>query len=117
MENTKSKVYVLLDERNRITRCEGGYTMGNISDISEWTFIDEGYGDKYNLCQSHYFDEPLTEEHGIPVYKYENGKCIHRTAQEIAEDIADIPEPTPTATERNTANIDYLSMMTGIDLP
>ena len=42
MEIQKSKVYVLLDERNRVLRCEGGYTMSNIDDVSKWTYIDEG---------------------------------------------------------------------------
>ena len=44
----KSKVYVLLDKRNRVLRCEGGYTMSNIDDVTKWTSIDEGVGDRYN---------------------------------------------------------------------
>ena len=44
MEIQKSKVYVLLDERSRVLRCEGGYTMSNIDDVSKWTYIDEGTG-------------------------------------------------------------------------
>lgn len=44
----KAKVYVLLDERNRVIRCEGGYTVSNIDDVSKWTYIDEGAGDRYN---------------------------------------------------------------------
>ena len=44
MEIQKSKVCVLLDERNRVLHCEGGYTMSNIDDVSKWTYIDEGVG-------------------------------------------------------------------------
>lgn len=44
----KSRVYVLLDDQNRVLRCEGGYTMSNIDDVSKWTYIDEGAGDRYN---------------------------------------------------------------------
>ena len=33
-EIQKSKVYVLLGKRNRVLRCEGGYTMSNIDDVS-----------------------------------------------------------------------------------
>lgn len=91
-ENT-SKVYVLPDEQSCILRCEGGYTMSNIEDITQWVLIDEGYGDRYNLCQSNYFPTPLYEEHGIPVYKLDNGVAVERTAEEIAEDIANIPVP------------------------
>jgi len=94
MNEYTSKVYVLPDERGRILRCEGGYTMSNIEDISQWVLIDEGTGDKYNLCQSNYFPTPLYEEHGIPVYKLDElDKPVERTAEEIAEDIAAIPAP------------------------
>jgi hypothetical protein len=64
MEEMKSKVYVLLDG-DKIIRCEGGYTMQNIQNIEDWTYIDEGNGDKYNLCQSHYFDGGLYTYDGI----------------------------------------------------
>ena len=93
MEELKSKVYIKIDDRNRILRCEGGYTMNNIDNIDEWIFIDEGYGDKYNLCQSHYFEDSLYTEDGIPRYKYENDIVVLRTDEEIE---ADIPEPTTT---------------------
>lgn len=88
----KSKVYILLDG-DKIIRCEGGYTIGNIEDISKWVLIDEGEGDKYNLCQSHYFDGGLHDERGIPRWKYINGKCVLRSEEEMA---ADIKEPEET---------------------
>ena len=99
-ENT-SKVYVLPDERGRILRCEGGYTMSNIEDISQWVFIDEGTGDRYNLCQSNYFPTPLYEEHGVPVYKLDElDKPVERTSEEIAEDVAALPPIPPSPQER-----------------
>ena len=49
MEEMKSKVYIKIDDRNCILRCEGGYTMGNIQNIEEWILIDEGTGDRYNI--------------------------------------------------------------------
>ena len=94
MENLKSKVYVLLDERNRVLRCDGGYTIDNIDDVSKWTYIDEGTGDRYNLCQSHFFDALYTDE-GVPRYKYEGGACVLRSEAEIAEDVANLPPPAP----------------------
>lgn len=100
MDEYKSKVYVLIDERNRILRCEGGYTMENIKDISEWTFIDEGVGDRYNLCQSHYFDPPLYEEHGVPVWELADGLPQLRAQEDVDADIAEIPVPGPTLDER-----------------
>ncbi len=114
MEIIKSKVYVMADELSRITRCEGGYTTP--SDLTGWTQIDEGTGDKYNLCQSHYFDGGLYTEDGIPRYKLEDGKPVERTAEEIAADRAALVPPAPTALEQLRADVDFLAIMQGVEL-
>lgn len=95
----KSKVYIKTDNKGRICKCEGGYTMSNIKNIEEWIFIDEGEGDRYNLCQTHYFDGGLYTEDGIPRYKWNGEKCLLRTEEEIEADRKDIPEPEPTEDE------------------
>lgn len=94
----KSKVYIQIDERNRILRCEGGFSMTNIQNIDEWLVIDEGVGDKYYLCQSHYFDGGLYTDDGIPRYKYDFITTQLRTEEEIEADrqVVPIPKPTPT---------------------
>lgn len=84
-ENT-SKVYVLTDDRSRIIRCEGGYTIGNITDFTGWVQIDEGTGGRYNLCQSHYFEGGLYTEDGIPRYKLVDEAAVERTEEEIEQD-------------------------------
>lgn len=84
MEGATSKVYVLTDEQNRIARCEGGYTTP--ADLTGWVQVDEGTGDRYNLCQSHYFDGGLYTMDGIPRYKLEKGEAIERTEEEIEQD-------------------------------
>ena len=94
----KSKVYIRIDDKSRITACDGGYSTSNIKNFEDWVMIDEGYGDRYNLCQSNYFDRPLYEEHGIPVYKLENSLAVARTQAEIEADIAAMPEPEPLPT-------------------
>lgn len=111
MEEMKSKVYIKVDEQSRILRCEGGYTMGNIADLSEWVLIDEGTGDRYNLCQTHYFDGGLYTDDGICRYKYEDGGCSMRTDEEIEADRANRPAPAPTEQEQLRADVDYLLMM------
>ena len=93
MEEMKSKVYIQIDENNRILRCEGGYTMCNIKNIEEWIFIDEGSGDKYNLCQGMYFDGGLYTADGIPRWKWNGEAAIQRTEEEIEADRAAIPTP------------------------
>lgn len=108
MEGTKSKVYVLLDG-DKIIRCEGGYTMSNIQDIDAWTYIDEGSGDRYNLCQIHYFDGGLYTDDGITRYKLEDGQTAARTDEEIEEDRAALPEPKPSDL---TARVEALEEIT-----
>lgn len=89
----KSRVYILLDEQNRIIRIEGEYSLP--SDLTGWVQIDEGYGDRFSLAQSHYLDGGLYTHDGIPRYKYEGGTCVLRSEAEIAEDVANLPPPTP----------------------
>lgn len=88
LETKKSKVYVMANDKGHITRCEGGYTTPE--DLTGWVQIDEGAGDKYNLCQSHYFDGGLHTSDGIPRYKLVDGKAVERTEEEIE---ADRPDP------------------------
>lgn len=112
IEAPRSKVYVLLDERSRIVRCEGGYTMSNIDDVSKWVYIDEGTGDRYNLCQSHYLDDGLYTYDGISRYKYEDGACVLRSEEEMEADRAALPPPAPTQLDRVEAQLAYTAMMT-----
>lgn len=97
LEIEKSNVYVITDFEERIIRCEGGYTTPE--DLTGWTKIDEGIGDRYNLCQSHYFECGLYTEDGIPRYKLVDGAPVLRTEEEIQADRAAMPEPEPTADE------------------
>ena len=89
MENNKSKVYIKVGEQGRILRCEGGYTMSNIDNVEEWLLIDEGTGDKYNLCQSNYFDGGLYTEDGICRYKWTGTEAVLRTDAELEADRAE----------------------------
>ena len=92
----KSKVYIQVDSDGRILRCEGGYTTP--SDLTGWIEIDEGTGDKYNLCQSHYFDGGLYTMDGIPRYRWDGTQAALRTEEELEADRAAIPEPKPSKT-------------------
>ena len=114
MNETTSKVYVQMDEQNRILCCEGGYTTP--ADLTGWVQIDEGAGDRYNLCQSHYFEGGLYTPDGIPRYKLEDGKAVERSKEEIEADRAAIPIPPPTAQEQLRADIDFLAAMQGVSL-
>ena len=95
-EMPKSKVYIQTDTEGRILRCDGGYTTP--SDLTGWIEIDEGTGDKYNLCQSHYFEGGLYTMDGIPRYRWDGSAAVLRTEAELEADRAAIPEPKPSKT-------------------
>ena len=115
METTKSKVYIRVDNKTRITHCEGGYTIP--ADLAGWILIEEGAPcDRLNLAQSHYFAGGLYTVDGIPRYKYADGVCSLRTDAEIEADRAAIPAPGPSASEKLRADVDFLSAMTGVQL-
>lgn len=90
MQTPKSRVYVLLDSESRVLRLEGEYSLPN--DLTNWTKIDEGYGDKFSLAQSHYLDKPLYDG-AVLRYKLVDGKVVERTAEEIEADKAKLPKP------------------------
>ena len=93
----KSKVYVKTDKRDLIIRCEGGYTTP--ADLTGWTQIDEGVGDRFNLCQSNYFFGGLYTQDGIPRYKLQDGKVLERMEDEIQadRDAIVLPPQVPSA--------------------
>ena len=109
-EMPKSRVYILLDEKERIVRIEGEYSLP--SDLSGWVQIDEGYGDRFSLAQSHYLDGGLYTTQGIPRYKYDGGACVLRSEEEIAADRDALPKPQPSQLDRVEAQATYTAMMT-----
>lgn len=90
MQTPKSRVYVLCDSESRVLRLEGEYSLP--ADLTGWTKIDEGNGDKYALAQSHYLAKPLYDG-AVPRYKLVDGKVVERTAEEIEADKAKLPKP------------------------
>lgn len=90
MQTPKSRVYVLCDSESRILRLEGEYSLP--ADLTGWTKIDEGYGDRFSLAQSHYLDKPLYDG-AVPRYKLVDGKVVERTTEEIEADKAKLPKP------------------------
>ena len=96
-ETPKSKVYIQTDKDGRILRCEGGYTTP--ADLTGWTYIDEGTGDRYNLCQSHYFEGGLYTFDSIPRYRWDGTHAGERTEEEMEADRAARPAPPPTTEE------------------
>lgn len=56
-------------------------------------------------------EPPVSEQkYGISLYKYENGQCVRRTAEEVQADIDAIPLPEPTEIEYLKADMNFLTM-------
>lgn len=90
MQTPKSRVYVQTDSDSRVLRLEGEYSLP--ADLTGWTKIDEGYGDRFSLAQSHYLDKPLYDG-AVLRYKLVDGKVVERAAEEIEADKAKLPKP------------------------
>lgn len=90
MQTPKSRVYVLLDSESRVLRLEGEYSLP--ADLTGWIKIDEGYGDRFSLAQSHYLEKPLYDG-AVLRYKLVDGKVVERTTEEIEADKAKLPKP------------------------
>ena len=98
-------VYVKTDEKNRITDIN---SSAFISDISEWTKIDSGDGDRYHHAQGNYLPKPIIDDNGVYRYKFENGAVCERSEEEMAADMP-IPEPAPPTNAELAAAIAELA--------
>ena len=104
-------VLVRVDDAGRITSIN---SSAFLADVTGWTEIDSGYGDKYHHAQGNYFDKPLCDERGICRYNLVNGRPVERTQEEMDADYT----PTkikPTTEQRvdamETTTDDIILMM------
>ena len=85
-------VYVKEDDRNRITDIN---SSAFLRDVTGWTEIDSGYGNKYGHAQGNYFPLPIMDDRGIYRYKLEDGKPVERTREEMDADyVPPVPQPS-----------------------
>ena len=77
------RVFIKTDSKNRITAVNSEIF---ISDLSGWTEIDSGDGDRFIHAQGNYLPKPLTTSEGYYRYKYDNDKVIERSENEINSD-------------------------------
>ena len=94
-------VYIRADEANRITAINSDAFL---ADLTGWSKIDEGYGDKYHHAQCNYFAEPIADERGVYRYAYVpdgDVKWRERTQEEMD---ADYVPPVPVITPEERMN-------------
>ena len=94
-------VYIKTDAEGRITAIN---SSAFLPDVSSWTKIDEGHGDKYHHAQSNYLPGPLMDMRGILRYKLVDGQV-----QECSQEEMDADYTTPT--QAPTAEDDAAAML------
>ena len=99
MEMQPNIVYVKLDDANLVTAVN---SSAFLRDMTGWTEIDSGYGDKYHHAQGNYFDKPIMDDRGIYRYKLVDGKPVERTQEDMDADYVP-PVSQPTDKERIAA--------------
>lgn len=87
------KIYVKTNGSGYITSVN---SSAFLSDVSGWTEIDSGTGDKYHHAQGNYFPLPIMTDGRAYRYKLVNGKPVECTPEEIQEqEDANQPELPP----------------------
>lgn len=90
-------VYVRVNASGYITDIN---STAFLIDLSGWTKIDSGNGDKYFHAQGNYLSRPIITVGGAYRYKLVNGTPVECTAEEIAAQ-EEARRPAPVEPEGN----------------
>ena len=99
------RVFIKTDSQDRITAVNSEIF---ISDLSGWTEIDSGDGDRFVHAQGNYLPKSVIDDNGIFRYKYVDGAIYERSADEMAADMP-VPEPAPPSNAELAAAIAELA--------
>lgn len=99
------RVYVLIDDENRIVAVESSFFLRN---ADGWIETDSGEGDRYRHAQNNYLPGPQRDELGRCRYKWERGQIVERTAEELA---ADALLDEPQSEEGQAVPVDLLAAL------
>ena len=86
-------VYIKTDTENRIISIN---SSAFLFDVTGWTQIDEGLGDKFHHAQGNYLEKGLVDEHGRYNYRYVDGQVVEIPESEKPP----VPAPEPSMMER-----------------
>lgn len=95
MDELYNNHYITLDEQRRIV---GGFSDAFRQPADTDICINEQGGYQFRLFPDG-AENPALFDWEIPLYKYEDGKIVKRTAEELEADRAAKPAPEPTADE------------------
>lgn len=104
----KSEVWVKPNSNGYITAVDGGNTISNIKDFSQWVKIDAGEGKRYAHCQRHYFPDPIYTIGGAYRYKLVDGQPVECTPEEIREQ--EEARKPKTIAPRNITEGEYITV-------
>ena len=89
------RVFIKTDSQDRITAVNSEIF---ISDLSGWTEIDSGDGDRFVHAQGNYLPKSVIDDNGVYRYKFVDGAIYERSADEMAADMpGDVPMPPSNA--------------------
>lgn len=76
-------VYVRTDEAGRITSIN---SSAFLTDLTGWTAIAEGSGDRFHHAQGNYLPRSVLDDRGVHRYKLLDGQVWERTQEEMDAD-------------------------------
>lgn len=110
--NFYNKHYITVDERGRIlVGFSDAFRQPSNKDIC----IDEQGSYQFRLFPGGEENPALFDfTHDVPLYKYENGKVVKRSQEDVDADIAVLPteEEVPSQLDMLEAQVTYTAMMT-----
>lgn len=76
-------VYVKADEQGRIIAVD---SSAFLLDVTGWTEIDSGFGDRFHHAQGNYFPLPIMDVRGVYRYRLTESGAEERTPEEMDAD-------------------------------
>ena len=107
--------YITTDPEGRIT---SGWSDGPLPgrDTSNAVLLTDQGGYQFRLHPGGEENPALHTEDGTPLYRWDGGRVVRRSEEEVQADRAALPAPAPSEQERLRADVDFLAAMQGVTL-
>ena len=115
MNEYYNKHFITTDAEGRVT---DGWSEGPNPgrDISGAVLLTDQGGYQFRLAPDGEENPSLLTEDGIPLYRWDGGRVVRRSEEEVQADRAALPAPAPSEQERLRADVDFLAAMQGVAL-
>ena len=97
MEMKPYIVYAKPDDANRIAAIN---SSAFLADVTGWTEIDSGHGDRFHHAQGNYLEKPLMDADGTHNYILDGSTIREATAAEKEAEKASFPGAEPSREEQ-----------------